>query len=55
MAEGAAHSLLGSKGLWVSIVPENGRLFSIMLNHCNQCGVRSCRKMGYGYSSRSNK
>jgi hypothetical protein len=27
MAEGTAHSLLGSKVLWVTIVPENGCLW----------------------------
>jgi hypothetical protein len=39
MAEGAAHSFFGSKGLWDSIVPENGCLLTI-LNHLTAMDVR---------------
>jgi hypothetical protein len=36
MAEGAAHSLLGSKVLWDSIVPENGTLTTAVLPHSHR-------------------
>jgi hypothetical protein len=36
MADGTAHSLLGSKVLWVSIVPENGTLTTAVLPHSHR-------------------